>query len=551
MSRALRSLAALLATVATPLLAQTDPLAETQRLQEAGAPQLVLERVIRLQPAVTAPVWVEWEGLRCTALLALGRHAEVLDRASALPATVDVPPCHAAAARAAVALKRYDVARTHAARALWTNRLPAVAVRSLRLAVIDALAAERRGDDAFRAMLRYQQDYGASKEVAGRFVMALLGLGMDKEALNWLTALDDAQPAKLALRLRAGLVSRETAIAQARAALAKRGDADYGQVILDAAPEPEGLAVRLLVFEQRLDALPATDATIAEEARALWRRYLAVASEAANRANLLVGDDANWADVAGRRLATDAPVARALFAHLAEQGRTAAARNNAQLQLLLAWQGDRLERTALRVFETIFPDIDALDTQVRYRLGTLAETQGRAALGARYWQDLPAPPDVDATEWVVRLARLRWLADGRDAGIDAVLRVASLEPRLSNGALAAAQRYADELAERGQAGAAARLLEGVARAPTRAQLVTLARTYERAGDAGRAAEAWLRAALNGEANDAAEPRLKAGLAAARAGYVRDARAQLEWVVGNTKDAALVSAARDALRTLPR
>ena len=551
MPRAMRRLAMLLAAVATPLWAQTDPLAETRRLQEAGAPQLVLERVTRLQPAATAPGWAEWESLRCSALSALGRHADVLERATALPATVDVPSCHAAAARAGVALKRYDVARTSAARALWTARLPAADVRLLRLAVIDALAAERRGDDAFRAMLRYQQDYGASKDLAGRFVMALLALGMEKEALNWLTALDDAQPAKLALRLRAGLVSRETAIAQARAALAKGGDAEYGQVLLDAAPEPDGLAARLMVFEQRLDALPATDATIAEEARALWRRYLAVASDAANRANLLVGDDANWADIAGRRLATDAPVARALFAHVAEQGRTAAARNNAQLQLLLAWQGDRLERSALRVFETVFPDVDALDTQVRYRLGTLAETQGRAALGARYWQDLPPPPDIDATEWAVRLARMRWLADGRDAGVDAVLRVASPELRLSAGALAVTQRYADELADRGQAAAAARLLEGVVRAPTRTQLIALARTYERAGDPGRAAEAWLRAALSGEAGDAAEPRLKAGLAAARAGYVRDARTQFEWVVGNTKDAALVSAARDALRTLPR
>ncbi|HWI13951.1 MAG TPA: hypothetical protein VNT02_06835, partial [Burkholderiales bacterium] len=65
-------------------------------------------------------------------------------------------------------------------------------------------------------------------------------------------------------------------------------------------------------------------------------------------------------------------------------------------------------------------------------------------------------------------------------------------------------------------------------------------------------EAYLRSALlAGGAPDpsAAHARMRAGAALARAGYARDARLQLEWVVNNAKDAALVEAARSELKKL--
>ena len=49
-----------------------------------------------------------------------------------------------------------------------------------------------------------------------------------------------------------------------------------------------------------------------------------------------------------RRGGSEPAVARALFAHLAQRSHTAAARHNAQLQLLHAYQEARLEGVALR-----------------------------------------------------------------------------------------------------------------------------------------------------------------------------------------------------------
>lgn len=539
----------------------SDPLVETRRIAEAGAHRLALDRAARFQPqAPAAAGWSKWEALRCTALARLGRHAQVLERLSAVPGHLDpqpLAPCFVAGARAAAALQRPGEAKRHAARALWTTRLTPADTLSLRRLVIDMLVAEQRGDEAFRAMLRYQQDHQpVPREVLGRFVLALLDLRMEKEALTWLPQLDEGQPAKLALRLRSGLLTREAAVAQARAALAKGGDAGHWQVILEASRDADALAVRISAYEHLLNTRNAAAGETQSAARRLWEAYLAVATDLANRANLLVGDDSNWADFAGRRLGTDPAVARALFAHLAQHGRLAASRYNAQLQLLHAYQSDKLEHAALHVFETVFGEVDALDTQVRYRVGALAEASDRPALAARYWRDLPPPPESDASEWQLRLARQAWRAGAESPGVEAIVRLLASQQRPTSAALAAGSAYAEELSEGGQARAAAvlmnALLPHVPAAQWRVLLVALGRAHERAGEWPAAAEAFLRAALlSPTAADAAasNARWRAGLALARAGYAGDARAQFEWVIANTKDATLIASAREELKRL--
>ncbi|MGE5524922.1 MAG: hypothetical protein ACM3SS_14490 [Rhodospirillaceae bacterium] len=549
--------AAMEAALAAP---PSDELALTRRLSEAGAPQLVLDRVSRLQPGErNAAQWSEWEALRCSALASLARNAELAERVGALPRdarTEPLAPCFTGAARAALAIERYGDARAYAAYALWQFKLAPADVQALRRVVIEAYVGERRGDDAYRAMLRYQQDHSPlPREVPGRFVDALLDLRMEKEALTWLTQLDDSQPAKLRLRLRAGLVPRDMAIAQARTALAKAGSADYWNVILDAAGDADGLPLRLAAYEQRLNRRDG-EMDGPGGARRLWDAYIAAAIGIANKSGLLVGDDTNWADFAGRRMATEPVVARAFFAHLAQHGQAAATRQNAQLQLLYAYQTEKLEVVALRVFEAIFSDVDALDTQVRYRLGAMAEARQQAAAAVRYWKDLPPPPDVEAGEWLLRLSRQRWRAEGGEPGIDAFTRYFAVQTNVPASVVQQAIAYAEELAERGQHAAAERLLEALMPraqpAQSRAALLAVARARESAGEFARAAEGYLRAALLGQGaldTAAVQARLRAGVALARAGYLRDARTQLEWVMNNTKDAALLEAARNELKRL--
>ena len=558
MTRIKRAIGVMLVFIATQALPEqpAGDLALAHQIAQAGAPQLALDRASRLQPKDrNAPQWAEWEVLRCSALAALGHDETLLERAAALPVDARAPSlatCLTAAAGSALALGRYRDARRSAARALWEYHLEPAEAQAMRVLVIDAYAGERKGEDAYRAMLRYQQDYGPlPREVLARFVDGLLDVGMDKEALAWLARLDDSQAAKLRLRLRAGLVAKDAAVAQARAALAKGGGREYWKIVLDAG----GLPLRVAAYEQLLDAHQ-SKAQTESQVRRLWDAYAEMATAAANEAHLLVGDDANWSDYAGRRLASEPAVARALFAHLAQHAHTAAARNNAQLQLLHAYRTDGLERVALAVFAVVFPDVDALDTLVRYQLGAIAEQRRQPASAARYWKDLPPPLDVDGGEWLVRVSRARWRSGSRDTGVDAVTRYYSQQRRIAPSAYAEAVPYAEELTDRGEADAARRLLEvlllHVQAAQSRPALVALAHARESAGDFRSAAEAYLRAAFiaagptDGTAIDA---RLRAGVALARAGYADDARAQFDWVIRNAQDAALVERARVALKKL--
>src|SRR5574340_616237 len=64
-----------------------------QRLASAGAPQLALNRVEQSQPRdAAAPRWADWEILRLQLLFQLDRYADVLQRASALPASMPAAP---------------------------------------------------------------------------------------------------------------------------------------------------------------------------------------------------------------------------------------------------------------------------------------------------------------------------------------------------------------------------------------------------------------------------------------------------------------------------
>lgn len=540
---------------------QPDALAVARRLADAGAPQLALDRVLRDQPRDrNAPGWNDWEAIRCRTLSALGRQADVIERAAAVPTDARAEPlssCLAAGARAAAALQRYGDARRYAARVLWQYKPSTGQTQALRQIVIDSYVGERRGDEAFRAMLRYQQDYQpVPRAVLGRFVTALLELRMDREALTWLPQLDDNQPAKLALRMRTGVVTRDAALSQARAALASGGDPDYWRVILEAARDGDSAALRIAAYEQLLNVAEKAKAATHSAARRLWDDYLAAAEDIANRQRLLVGDDANWADYAGRRLGTEPQISRAFFAHLSQHARSASSRQNAQLQLLYSLETDRLGLVALRLFEEVLTDIDALDRPFRYRLGAMAEAGRRAQFAARLWRDLPPPPDVDAADWRLRVARQQWRADGQDTGVDPLVREYATRHAVSPSVVQSALVYAAELADAGQHASARRLLEALAPhadpALSRTILFRLGSALEAAGELKLAADAYLRAALPSSGGiDAAalQARLRAGLALARIGYSEDARSQLEWLIANGKDPSQLEAARNALKQL--
>ena len=244
--------------------------------------------------------------------------------------------------RSAIAAGRPADARAQAARLMWQLDATPEEARAARLVVIDSHLAEKQGETAFHAMLRFDQDYRPiDRATAQHFVSRLLDLGLHKEAVNWLAALDDAGPLKLRLRLHAGLVKPEVAMTQARARAGKGGVQWWG-VLAEAAEKAGDGTLGVEAQEQLLNA--------GEAAPGLWEAYDREAKAAANQHELLTGDDAAWLELA-RRPSLRPARSRALLAYLSRHAAGREMRLHAHLQHTVSLYQGGLDRAALRLYE--------------------------------------------------------------------------------------------------------------------------------------------------------------------------------------------------------
>jgi len=521
-------------------------------LAQAGATQLALQRIEGLQPADAAdPDWAVLEGLRLQLLGRLGRHEEVLRRVAALPAKLPAaqqPALHEAAARAAFAAGQAALARDYAGRVLWSPGLSPAVMRDLRLLVIRSQILESRAGDAWRSMLRFEQDYRPlDTATATGFVDALLDAGMAREAVTWLPLLDERGPARLRLRLQAGLVTNGEALTQVRAALARSDDPAWWRLLLDVAARSGDGALRIAALEQLLekDARP-------QAAAALWSAYSGHARAAANTHHLLAGDDAGWLEFAARRHASDAPEARAYFAHVARHAADPALRQRAQERLAADYAAARLPRLALSLFGAWPGQADQLPAPARLVLGRMAGDIGDHPRALSYLQDLPPAGAMPDAVWQLRLSALALRAGRPDTAGDIARRLAAGALPVPPAQIGEWMLLAHQLADHGLHQAALALFERMLphadSAQSRSVLSGIARAHAGRNEPQLAADFYLRAALQAPAADAAaaEARLQAGLSLARAGLRDDARAQFEWLLKNAADPAQVAVARREL-----
>jgi hypothetical protein len=556
--RLLLVLAAAAACCAGPAAA----LEAARGLAASGAARLALDRVEALQPREPfSPRWAEWEALRLELLETLGRSDETLKRAAALPPAM--PPeflrrSLLVAARTAAATGQGALARSYAARVTWHPGATPEDVRRARLAVIDSLVAEQQGENAFRAMLRFEQDYRpVERAVAERFVVQLLALGLEQQGVNWLASLGEGSATKLRLQLRTGLAAPDAVIAQARAQLAKGGEAGYWLVLAEAAQRAGSTALQVEALERLLYHEGAAEVRRRPLTEALWKAYFAEAQAVANQNQLLAGDDTAWVDFAARRLGASAIQSRALFAQLVRGRAAPDTRRLAQLQLVFSLYQDGLDLVALRLIDDGLTDPATLDAQARRLLGTIAEAHHVPAAAVRYWRGLAPPPDMDAEEWQIRLAAVEWRSGAAEAAAGTVRALAKSARALPEPAGRRAIAWAQELSGAGQPELAGDVLLTLLPLAGGAQqidmLLALGAIAEGTGRYARAAEFYLRAVLVAGAGQTEprmlEARFSAAVNLARAGYRDDARAHFQWLVANAKDPARVAAARRELSRL--
>ena len=335
--------------------AAADALQIAQQLNQAGAPQLALARVVRDQPPQPdSAAWYDWESLRLTLLSETHQAAEIVARATLYPKNAPRDFQQKALGHGAWAqleLKQGAAARALLARLIWQFELNPADQQWARRLVIRSYLVEHKAEDAYRAMLRYQQDFQPlPKEVATEFVQGLLQEGHATEAMTWLAELDPAAPITLALKMKAGLIAPGAAIVQARAAWQKQPNAvSYAAVIADGAEMLKDDRQSIGALEQGLDLAESTqDAD--REAR-LWRAYRREAKRLGNRAQVLQGDDAAWLELASRMEGTDALGARALYAYMAQQGGTSEVRATALSRLYALLAMAQMDGVAVRLFD--------------------------------------------------------------------------------------------------------------------------------------------------------------------------------------------------------
>jgi hypothetical protein len=552
----------------------------TRSLANAGARHLALHRIDVLQPQeAAAPNWVEWERLRLYLLSSLGRHDEVLQRTGALSSQMPAAAragLHVMAAHSALALGRTAVARDHAGRALWIEKHDTDMLQGLRLLIIRSYVRDaspkgtsfgappkgtsfgaRSADNAYRSMLRFEQDHRPlDAATASSFVDALLDLKLAREAVAWLKLLDERGPVKLRLRLHTGVVTPQDAVAQARAALGRSEDPAWWRILLEAADRQNNGALRLAALEQLLETGKSVTESPDADAGKLWEAYTVHVRASANAHQLLAGDDASWLEFALRRRAAEAAEARAYLAYLARYARDAKVQQNAQIRLVAEFAETKLPRAGLRVFGAWPADAGALAILTRHTLGVLAENSGNPALALQYWQGLPAPDNMPAAIWSLRLCALALRGGRSEVAIDIVRSLATEQSVIPAAQLPEWIMLGQQFTDHGLYDAARALFERVLpyadAAQTRLVLSGIAQSYEGRGQPLQAADFYLRAALRtpqgGVPGGAAatEARMKAGFSLVRAGLRDDAKAQFEWLLKNASDPAQIVIARREL-----
>ncbi len=570
------------ATSATMAADAPDGLDAIRALMHAGATQLALHRMDELQPGDTAGAppkgtssgapWVEWERLRLQLLARSNRHDEVLRRAAVFPVNLPADArtdLHALAAQSALAMGQGAAAREYAARALWApgvssapqedflrgvpqgDFLRGAQIRDLRLLVIRSYARESRSLEAYGSMLRFQQDYQPlTAAIVEEFVDTLLDLDRVKEAVDWLGLLEDGHPVKLRLRLLTGLIKPQEAVVQARAALSRAADTGWWRVIFDAAQRQPSAVLGIEALEHLLDASAPQALTVT--ATQVWDAYDTLARESANTHHLLAGDDSDWFEFAQRRRVAEPVLARAYFAYLARSARAAPIREGALAQLVAGFSAARLPRAGLRLVVAAPAGLAPPGETARYALGELAVAAGELARALDYWRGLPVPAGVTVDEWSMRLAALALRADRADMANDIARRLSADKLPMTSIQAQAWTVLAQQYADYGQHDSARLLLERVLPHAepllARAVLSGMGRLHEARNESLLAADFHLRSALRAATPDAAaaDARLRAGLALARAGLRADARVQFEWLLQYAKDPAQIAIARREL-----
>jgi hypothetical protein len=404
-------------------------------ISSSGAPSLTLKMLDQTQPKVDVDLyeWILWEQERYAILSKWQQWDELIVRIERLPDDLPIQFKNQATTQrieAYLELNQTATARKILRQQLWQSASDSnVEEQTWRRQIIISYIKDNRLADAQVAMLRFDQDF-------------------EEETPDWLilraTVLIQAERYKRAMQLLKGLDSWQAKATYLLAQLrAKQITAnDLRRLITPKMEHPDTsddelttlAALRFIAAEQ----LSLVDRVVALEGLfqighhsplvlfkvapdTLWDAYIEYAYLVGNRAELLIGDDEKWLELAHNVIKVTPIKARSLFASLIVNSTDATLVRQAAEGYLISFReaADTKQNLLDQLFNRskTFANAEKIPPNIRYQLVDLALKKADIDEATRLMSGLTSYPEGSSRfSWQLRQARVLVLGGRYDEG---------------------------------------------------------------------------------------------------------------------------------------
>lgn len=404
-------------------------------ISAAGAPALTLKMLDQTQPKVDADLyeWILWEQERFVILSEWKQWDDLLLRIENLPADIPEQFKHQAATYKVLAY--LELGQADSARQILRGLLWQVAAgnsseyETWRQQLIVTYIQQDRIDDARIALLRFDQDFdNQSLDWLLLRVTVLLKSERYDQVIQMLKS-HEAWQAKLTLLLARYLsgqirtselwktvVQLSKAESSSEEELATIWALGY-RAALDMSPVDRVVALESLLQISTRTPLEIFDVPV----DALWQAYFDYAELVGNRAELLVGQDRKWLQLAEKGARVTPSKSRSLYALLIARSADSEIVDLASEGYLRSFanldqaRGNLL--TALFIQSKSYSDVDQIPVLMRYQLVDQALTSADIAEATRLMSGLNTmPKSANKFDWQLRQARILILGGRYDEG---------------------------------------------------------------------------------------------------------------------------------------
>ena len=437
--RLLAILGLVFAIAAIPAIAD-ERLDTLKRISAAGAPNLTLRMLDQAQPSIDEALydWILWEQERLAILAQWGLWDRLLVRIEGLP--VDIPKQFAQQAatyeaRAYLELGQNRTAREVLRRQLWqVGAVESAEYQTWRQQIIESYLSDRRFEDARVAMLRFEQDFDAGGlDWLLLRARVLIESGRPAEAVRVLEKEEGwrAGASRLYARLRAGQMDQAEIWQRVKNRSAQEAVDDEERATLWAlgyfaarrmSPVDQVVALEMLFRNPRQSPLQLFQVPV----DSLWQAYIDYAELVGNRAELLLGDDSRWLELADGASQATPVKARSLYAMLMLRSADARSADLAGAGYMRSFAeidaGERNLLDNLFNHSETFVSAARIPAGIRYQLVDLALQAADIEKATRLMSGLDSIPEGSSRfDWQLRRSRVLVLGGRYDEG-DQVLR---------------------------------------------------------------------------------------------------------------------------------